>query len=86
LVFKIVFSIHQSDLACLQSKSSNIESEHVTLSCQLKFCEEKLNETTKSLEKEKHQRKVETELLAKKLAELTKQVTLASVLKPQTGS
>jgi len=52
----------------------------MNLTCQLKFCEEKLSETLVSLEYEKRQRKTETEILAKKLAELTKQVIMVHKL------
>jgi hypothetical protein len=64
----------QSDLACLESKSSTLDSEHRRLTSKLTDCEKRLAGAEKELAEEKQKRKAETELLAKKLAELSKQV------------
>ena len=64
----------QSDLACLDGKASTLESDHRRLSAKLSDCEKRLAATELELEEEKKKRKVETEILAKKLAELSQQV------------
>ena len=77
LVFGVdhfLFPSFQSDLACLESKSSTLESEHRRLTSKLLDVEKRLQTTEKELDEEKQKRKSETEILAKKLAELSKQV------------
>ena len=69
-----LFPSFQSDLACLESKSSTLESEHRRLTSKLLDVEKRLQTTEKELDEEKQKRKSETEILAKKLAELSKQV------------
>ena len=77
LVFGVdhfLFPSFQSDLACLESKSSTLESEHRRLTSKLLDVQKRLQTTEKELDEEKQKRKSETEILAKKLAELSKQV------------
>ena len=69
-----LFPSFQSDLACLESKSSTLECEHRRLTSKLLDVEKRLQTTEKELDEEKQKRKSETEILAKKLAELSKQV------------
>ena len=51
-----------------------MESDHRRLSAKLAHCEKILASTEQELEEEKQKRKSETEILAKKLAELSNQV------------
>jgi hypothetical protein len=58
----------------LDGKASTLESDHRRLSAKLADCEKRLATTELELEEEKKKRKVETEILAKQLAELSQQV------------
>ena len=70
----IIWFSFQSDLAGLDGKASTLESDHRRLSAKLANCQKSLADTNVELEEEKMKRKSETEILAKKLAELSKQV------------
>lgn len=68
--------ILQSDLVALEAKSSALEAEHSKLVARIGELETDCSQTKVELEEERKKRKEETELLVKKLAEKSKQVTI----------
>ena len=64
----------QSDLAAAEARASTLESEHGRLAAAVAELEAHGGQTGVELEEERKRRKAETEMLAKKLAEKSKQV------------
>lgn len=67
--------ILQSDLVALEAKSSALEAEHSKLVSRVGELETNGSQTRIELEEERKKRREETELLVKKLAEKSKQVS-----------
>lgn len=76
--------ILQSDLVALEAKSSALEAEHSKLVARIGELETDCSQTKVELEEERKKRKEETELLVKKLAEKSKQVTILRVFATNT--
>ena len=68
----------QSELTALEARASGLEAEHARLASTTGDLEASLSQTSAELSEEKKRRKNETEILAKKLAEKSKQVEALS--------